>query len=101
MSKLTEVARVVRESPELMRRIQQEAPHAIPLLEAMAADDCVKAWDVFCSYGDVRDLLDGLPVETRARVIVAGPTFMLALDAYLPEELLLRAFRFFGVKGGA
>ena len=100
MSKLTEVARVLRESPDLMRRVQAEAPHAIPLLEAMAMDDDVKAYGVFSSYGDVKDLLDKLPAHMRAAVELAGPTYMSLLDAFLPEELLLRALRFFGVQEG-
>jgi len=100
MSKLTEVARVLRESPDLMRRVQAEAPHAIPLLEAMAVDDDVKAYGMFSSYGDVKDVLEKLPADQRAAVELGGPAFMSLLDAFLPEELLLRAFRFFGVKGG-
>jgi len=100
MSKLTEVARILRESPDLMRRVQAEAPHAIPLLEAMAANDDLEAYLVFSSYGDVKDLLDKLPAHLRAAVELAGPTYMSLLDAFLPEELLLRAFRFFGVQGG-
>jgi len=100
MSKLTEVARILRESPDLMRRVQAEAPHAIPFLEAMAADDPLKASQIFFSYGDVKDLLDQLPPDKREVVLLAAPMFMVLLDAYLPEELLLRALRFFGVQEG-
>ena len=100
MSRATELLRVLRESPDQMRRVQAEAPHAIPLLEAMAVDDPIGAAEVFASYGDVKEVLDNLAPEVRERVLLVLPTFMAMLDAFLPEELLLRAFRFFGVKGG-
>ena len=100
MSQATELLRFLRDSPEIMRRVRQEAPHAIPFLEAMAADDPLKASEIFFSYGDVRDILDGLPPDVRTAVEVAAPSFMVMVDAFLPEEALLRLLGLFGVKGG-
>jgi len=98
MSWLSEGVRWMRERAKIHQRVKEEAPDAIPLLDALAANDYQRAATVLLGYGDVEEVLARLPAGVRQEVERSAPIILELLDHAIPEEAIIRILELAGVE---
>lgn len=94
---------------QVIAKVKEEAPHVVPLLEALEANDYDRAADVVLSYGDAhgaQELLAKEVGELTEKIVAALPTEMQDMVKELlvgelsteVQEKLLRAILSAGLK---
>jgi len=88
MSKISQALQRLATLRAFVARVRNEVPKAAPLLDALQQDDYEQAWQTFAGYGDVAEILRGLPAHAQPYVSMIGARFMEALDVYVDEDAI-------------